>query len=296
MDWDNIRFFLALAREKSVRRAGEQTGVSHSTVSRRVGALEEALGGPLFVPLQAGNELTKLGEEVLAHSERIEAEMANLQRSALGADDGLVGPVHLTCWDAMAGKVFVELLATFCATHPGIELKVSTDERALNLTLREADVALRVFGLGRAPADHLIGHELTPLKIAAYVSRKHAQRWDPDRGAAASRWPGYDALDLQRIGMSASCHPDLPLWGEFASTEVMTAAVRCGLGMGMLPCYVGDADPALQRAVRPRIDFTTSVWLVSHPDLRKTARLRALRNALRESSNTLRDRFAPDDL
>src|SRR5687767_14368201 len=143
MDWDDVRHFLALARTGSVRAAGARLGVSHSTVARRVEALETRLGVKLFDRCRDGYLLTDAGHEVVAGAERVEREMASLERGVAGQDARLEGPVRVTCTDPFIARILVRALADFCEHHPGIELALDADARNLDLAKREADIAVR---------------------------------------------------------------------------------------------------------------------------------------------------------
>lgn len=291
MDWDDLRYFLALARTKTVRGAGAALGVSHATVSRRVEGLEDRLGARLFERTAAGFVLTDAGEAALAAASALEVGVADLERGVLGVDERLEGPVRITAWDAAVCDLVLPALAALVAAHPGIVLDVSADPRPVNLSLREADIALRVLAAGASPPEHLIGRRLTPMAMASYVGRDHAERLDPDRGGANARWLGYDDLALATRLVAASSHSHLPLWGSFRDLPVIAAAARAGLGLAMIPCYAGDADPGLVRLLRPDLHEPAEIWLLSHPDLRATARVQAVRACLRAAVTAAADRF-----
>lgn len=291
MDWDDLRYFLALARTKTVRGAGATLGVSHATVSRRVEALESRLGARLFERTPEGFALTDAGERALAAATALESGVASLERGVLGADERLAGPVRITAWDGAVCSLIMPALAELVHAHPGITLEVSADPRPLNLDLREADIALRVLAAGASPPDHLLGRNLAPLAVASYVGRAHAHALDPERGGGQPRWLAYE----DRAGIAAlvgsSSYPHLPLWGSFRDLDVMAAAARAGLGLAILPCYFADNDPTLVRLTRPDLRAPGDVWMLSHPDLRATARLQAVRARLRDAMEGCADRF-----
>lgn len=290
MDWDELRYFLALARAKTVRGAGTALGVSHATVSRRVEALEVRLGARLFERTPEGFALTDAGERALAAATALESNVAAFERSVVGADERLAGPVRITAWDGAVCSLILPALAELVQAHPGITLEVSADPRPLNLDLREADIALRVLAAGASPPSHLLGRNLAPLAVASYVGRAYAHTLDPERGGQA-RWLAYE----DRAGIAAlvasSSYPHLPLWGSFRDLEVMAAAARVGLGLAILPCYVADNDPTLVRLARPDLRAPGDVWMLSHPDLRANARLQAVRGKLRDAIRGCVDRF-----
>ena len=281
MNWDDVRYFLALARAGSVRAAADRVGVSHSTVSRRIEALESELGTRLFDRSRDGYALSAAGAEMLPEAERMEAHAAALQRSLVGRDQRLAGPVRVTCSDGVMAGLLLTGLVPFCETHPGIELEVLADARKLDLSHREADLALRALGPDQTPPDHLLGARLAPIVVATYVGAGFDHARDPDRSPSTARWLGTVDPRAIRHVVSTSSFPNTPIWGAFSDTAVMIQAVRAGLGMVALPTYMGDPDPTLHRIQRPDLRAMGQLWLLSHPDLRTTARLRMARQAVR---------------
>lgn len=295
MDWDDVRFFLALARAGSVRGAGATLGVSHSTVGRRVEAFEERLRARLFDRSRDGYRLTDAGRRMLASAEEVETRLARMQRDLLGADDRFAGPVHLTCWDPYVVELLMPELRAFTDEHPEVDLQLSAESRARNLSLREADVALRALAPDGRPPEHLLGRRLVRMAFAAYVAVGEAERLDPDRPGSEPRWLGFDDPAPQIAALASTPHAGAELWGSFGSLHLMVAATRAGLGIGTLPCYLADRDPGLQRIERSAIDLHAEVWLLSHPDLRTTARLKALRDRVRAAVVALEPLFGGDE-
>lgn len=280
MDWDDVRHFLALARTGTVRAAGASLGVSHSTVARRVEALESRLGAKLFDRNRDGYQLTEAGREMVAGAERVEREMAALERDLAGQDARLEGPVRVTCTDPFIARILVRCLADLCELHPGIELSLDADSRNLDLSKREADIALRAIVTSATPPEHLLGRRLVPIVLGSYVARAHAERLDPERASGPSRWLGSDRPRMSESLVAASSYPELPVWGAFDSSEVMIQAALAGLGLVMLPTYVGDVEPGLVRLSKPDLRHMADFWLLSHGDLRNNARLRAAREQI----------------
>ena len=265
-----MRHFLALARTGSVRAAGSMLGVSHSTVARRVEALETRLGVKLFDRHRDGYLLTDAGHEMVVGAERVEREMAALERGLAGQDARLEGPVRVTCTDPFIAKILLRALARLCEQHPGIELELDADAKNLDLSKREADVAVRALLPTATPPEHLIGRRLVPITLCNYVGTAHAVRLDPEAGPL--RWLGSSLYKIVEELVASSSYPELPIWGTFESMEVMVEAARAGLGMVMLPTYAGDADPGLTRTDKPDVRHVADFWLLSHRDLRDNAR------------------------
>jgi DNA-binding transcriptional LysR family regulator len=279
MDWNDLRHFVALARTGSVRAAGVQLGVSHTTVARRVEALEAQLGTRLFDRHRDGYVLTAAGRRMLPAAERVEDEVAALGRGLVGQDARLEGPLRLTCGDEYLAALLLDDLAPWCAENPGVELTLVRDERFFNLAKGEADLAVRVLGAQSSPPDYLVGHRAAPLQIAGYVARAHADRLDP--AGPAARWLGYTDPRAIHDLLSRGAFAPLPVWGAFSTLSLAVRAALCGLGCALLPTYVGDLEPALQRMPCSPPHPVADIWLLYHPDLKSNARLQGARAVLR---------------
>ncbi len=289
MDWDDVRHFLALARTGSVRAAGASLAVSHSTVARRVEGLETRLCVRLFDRNRDGYVLTEAGKHMLPAAERVEQELAGLERGLAGGDDRMAGLVSLTCCDAWVSGMLMPALARLCEAHPDLEVALSTDSRPLDLSKREADVALRVLAVGASPPEHLIGRVLVPLTLCNYVAAQHVDRCSPH--APGARWLSFDDPKVSRHMIGTSSYPELEPWGSFSSIDAIVQAARAGLGLLMLPTYIGDPDPSLQRLEQPDLRHVADLWLLCHPDLRDNARIRATRTCAAEAIEAHAARF-----
>ncbi len=291
MDWDDVRHFLALARTGSVRAAGTSLGVSHSTVARRVEALEARLSARLFDRHRDGYELTAAGREMVEGAERVEREMAALERGLAGKDARLAGPIRVTCTDPFLARVLLDALVPLCELHPGLELELDADSKYLDLSKREADVAVRALAKRATPPEHLIGKRLAPITVASYVGAAHAARLDPARGGSELRWLGSNLRSSIEDLVASSSYPEAPIWGTFESMELMIAAARAGLGAVMLPTYACDPDPSLARLAKADVRHVGDFWLLSHGDLRDNARLRAARDRITAAVTARMDLF-----
>ncbi len=295
VDWDDVRHFLALARCGSVRAAGASLGVSHSTVARRVEALEARVSARLFDRSRDGYQLTEVGHEMLPQAERIETEMNALERTLHGRDERLAGRVSLTCCDAYVAAFLAEELRPYCEEHPGIELHFDIDSRPFDLTKREADLAVRILPCGKSPPEPLIAARLAPMILANYVSEAHRASRSPDVNGSSPRWLSFEPRRDHRPLIAASSYPDVPPWGAFSSIQALATGAAAGLGIVMLPSYAGDTHPGLERLARPDLTHVADLWLLSHPDLRTNARLRAARSAITGAFEAHAARFDPRD-
>ena len=283
MDWNDVRYFLALARTGSVRAAGSALGASHSTVARRVEALEERLGTRLFDRSRDGFALSNAGRRMLPGAERIEAEMASIERGVVGQDDRLVGPVSITCTDTYMSSLLIAALSALTNEHPGIELSFTIDSRPFDLARREADIAVRALAPGGAPPAYLLGQKVVPITLASYVGIAHGERLDPEAAERSARWLAFDDSKMLASLVAGSSYPDLSVWGAFATVELMVQAAEHGLGLAMLPTYVGDRAVGLRRLSRPDLRHGGDFWVLGHPDLRDNARMRKTRAAVAEA-------------
>lgn len=289
MDWNDLRHFLALARRGSIRGAGAELGVSHTTVIRRVEALEEELAARLFDRHRDGFVLTEAGRRLLPAAARVEDEVAGLTRDLAGQDTRLAGPVRVTCGDEYLSALLVEELAPWCVANPGVELHLQTDGRNLNLAKGEADLAVRVVPTHGSPPDYLVGHRVAPLVVANYVGRAHVARLDP--AGAEARWLGFGEARGTLELLRASSYGELPVWGAFTSLTLLVRAATVGLGYAMLPTYVGDTQPGLCRLPAPDLRPVAELWILHHPDLKANARVQGARAALRVAFQRRRGLF-----
>lgn len=280
MEWNDIRYFLALSRLGSVRAAGASLGVSHSTVARRVEALEVQLAARLFDRSRDGYTLTEAGVLMVPGAERVEREMAALELELAGQDERLAGPVRLTCCDQYVSEMMVHELAVFCGAYPGIEIGITTDSRSFDLSKREADIAVRTLPVDAQPQEHLVGRKLVGVYCANYVATVHAHRLDPDLEGSNPRWIAYEERKFFEQMVAQSSYPNVAAWGAFSSLALMIQAAQAGLGIAMLPCYVADRDTSLRRLAKADVQQVANLWLVSHPDLRDNARFRAARDCI----------------
>lgn len=271
-DWDDIRYFLAVARAGSVRGAAAHLGVNHATVLRRVAQLEERLGVQLFEKLPAGYRITGAGEEVLELAERVEVTTHQLEARVFGRDQGVRGLLRVTLAPPLATHLLMSDFAEFARLHPDIEMDVSSSGELANLTNREADVAIRVVYDRKTLPLNLHGLKGPEVFGGVYVSRNRLAAWragapDPVRWIVISAHGVPDWADAGGIRTA-----EVPF--RVSGAEAQVAAVRQGLGMTTLPCFVGDADPLLARVPGIELHLYGTLWLLTQGEARKTKRVR----------------------
>ncbi|MDZ5448510.1 LysR family transcriptional regulator [Labrys sp. ZIDIC5] len=272
IDWDDVRYFLVVARGGSVRSAAARLEVNHSTVLRRIAQLEERLGAHLFEKLPSGYRLTASGEEVLEFANQMEASSHQLETRVFGRDQGVRGLLRVTLAPTLASHLLMPDFADFAMLHPDIEMEILSSGELANLTNREADVAIRVVYDRKTLPLNLHGLKGPDIFGGIYMSR--------DRLAA---WRGGVPDPMRWIVISIHGIPDWAHEGEVRTAgvpfrvtdaEAQIVAVRQGLGLTTLPCFVGDADPLLARVPGTHLHMYGTLWLLTQGETRKTKRVR----------------------
>lgn len=274
LDWGHLPFFLELARTDSLSGAARRLGVDRNTVARRVAALEAELGMALFERGPQGWEPTAAGQELAELATRVEEDVLALARHADARDRAVAGTVRLTTTTHLATSLLVPAVPALRARHPGLLLEIAADQRAFDLTRREADLAVRV---GRPREAGLVARKLTDLAHALYGARSlvgDGRR--PD--LAADPFVGFDEslAGSQQERWLARVAPDRRVAFRCNSTASLALAAGLGVGLAVLPCFVGDADPRLVRLDGPEPAPTLELWLLVHGDLRRTPRVHAV--------------------
>jgi DNA-binding transcriptional LysR family regulator len=272
MDWDDYQYFLAVAGGGSVSAAARRLGQSHSTVLRRLDKLETALDVRLFERFQTGYVLTASGEELQALLAPIGEGMQEIERKLAGQDAALQGTIRITTTDTLMA-VLLPALAEFRTRYPGIGLQVTVNNSFLNLSRRDADVAIRP---SNTPPDNLVGRKLGSVRTAPYAAADYLRGRAP--GGA---WDGYDWVapddTLAHLRQARWLREHVPAARHAVSVDSllgMVTAVEAGLGAGMLLCLLADARPGLVRLAEPDPALDTDVWILTHPDLRRVQRIR----------------------
>jgi DNA-binding transcriptional LysR family regulator len=277
LDWDDLRYALAIAKHGGLAGAARALGADHSTVFRHLSALEAELGAKLFERLPTGYRLTAAGERLREAAERIETEVIALDRELTGRDTRLTGTLRVTCSETLAYRLLTAEIARFRAQHPSIEVELTIDNRALDLSRREADVALRA---ARPKQPDLFGRRLADIEWAVYGSADYLAR----HGAPSSE---SDLARVSVIGWSEATQgikaarwlsemiPRESIVYRTSSLVNQLTAVKSSMGVAVLPCYLADPEPGLQRVLAPIPAITTELWLITHKALKDTARVRA---------------------
>ena len=295
MDWDDLRFFLAVARHGSLTAAARELSVAQSTVGRRLSTLEHSLGVRLLHRTPDGYVLTLAGESVRGQAKRVEEQALALQRTVSGQDARLEGVVRVTCVEGIASHILAPCFAELQVKHPDILIELIPDPKQLSLSMREADIAIRMV----RPIQHdLVVQRIGDVSFGLYASEAYLEAHgmpDFDDECLGHR---YMAL-VDDISTSAQT-----LWLEAmtgrarlgmqtTSHEVILEATRRGAGLACLARFRADGDPELCEVAAPTPSPKVDMFLVVHKDNRSVPRVRATLNAISKAMKAAAPRFNP---
>jgi DNA-binding transcriptional LysR family regulator len=281
LDWNALQFVLALARTGALERAAETLGVDPSTVSRRVRALESALGARVFERSLSGHRLTAIGGRLVETAERVASEIAAMESEAASTDERLAGTVRIATSDTMSRLHVAPFAAQFARLHPQLAFEIVADQRAANLVRRETDMAIRMVRTAQA---QLVSRRLATIGHGLYASREYLGARPFDVGddlqghvlvgyhESLARMPEARWLDARARGARFAVRAN--------RVDALMIAAASGIGLAVLPCYMADPDPRLVRLLGPDHVVSRDIWLVMHRDSRRIARFRAFADYL----------------
>ncbi|MGI6245280.1 MAG: LysR family transcriptional regulator [Pseudochelatococcus sp.] len=275
MSWDDFRLVRAICTTGSLTGAADALGVNHSTVFRRLANLEALIGVKLFERHRSGYTPTPPAEEMLAISERWSDDVAALGRLLMGCSHSPSGELRITTSDTLLLHLLTPLFAGFRAEYPNIQLEILLANQPLNLSKRDADVAIRATD---NPPETLVGRRLSAMAWAVYGRRADFDGSSPgEADLAQCNWltmsDHFGAMKAVRYVHAAAASGRLVY--RVNSVLGLAEAVEAGIGIGPLPCFIADTKPGLRRLTPPDPEFSTSLWLLTHPDLRRSVRVRA---------------------
>jgi DNA-binding transcriptional LysR family regulator len=275
LSWDDFRLIKAIAEARSLPGAAERLGINHSTVFRRLKQIEDAVGTPLFEKHRAGYTLTAPGEEVAALADRIDEDVNGVMRKLAGREIAPAGELRVTTNDTLLVHLLTPLFAEFRQQCPDVQLDILLSNQSLNLSRRDADVAIRATD---NPPETLVGRRTARIAWALYGRAGGVEgEAGPDRIDILTRnWVSLgEQLGAFKLVKWVSAHiPPERVVYKINTVLGLAEAIEEGVGIGYLPCFIGDVRPALRRLEPPQPDFATDLWLLTHPDLRHAPRVR----------------------
>lgn len=289
LNWDDLKFFLAVARTGTLRRAAESIEVNHTTLTRRLSFMEDSVGTRLFDRSKSGLVLTQLGEDLMPHAERVEAEMAAVSRAIVGRDAQPTGTVYVTLPHGLAMTSLMDDFTAFAALYPDITLNLNFINDVRDLMRREADVSLRV---ADEVTDDVVGQRLVQMSQAAYCTRAYAERICNNGGEGLHFIGLHEPEEATTANwIKSSYYPKATLKHRVSELMPLITLAASGLGVAYLACNLGDRHPDLIRAPFQKPLPYRSIWLLLHRDLRNTARVRLLVDFLAERVRSRRNEF-----
>lgn len=278
-DWDDLRFFLALAQTGSITAAAEKLKVNQSTVSRRINQFEKELEVRLFERFTSGYVLTSEGDELLIRAQHVEDEMFSIERQVMGKNIELSGSIRVTTTLLMAKYFIIPMLKNFHDLHPGIVVQLDISNTMYNLIAREADVAIRVT---REPVpESLVGRELGSIEFAVYGEKKYLDKHQQAKPQQALRWVGEDNMQSRPSWLPES-YANLQLVARTNDVLATLDLLKQGLGIGRLPTLMGDSEESLQQITLSHPLPSAPVWLLTHIDMRRVNRVRVFNEFIAE--------------
>lgn len=278
MNWDDARVFLAVCRESTLRGAARVLGVDQATVGRRVNALEKSLNATLFLRTSEGYALTAVGEAALQSVENMERSALDLERQVLGLDDRLTGTVRVTTTDSLAIDFLIPAIARLHDAHPDVSVQMDASTQLLNLAKREADIAVRNT---RPDNPDLIARRIARWPVGLFASQAYI-----DRHGAPEPGILFEGHDLVVYQPHLQSQKDLTLVSEplgrgrivaaLSSSLLVRRSIAAGIGIGEVPIVSGERDGLVRLWPDRTRPLPYDVWLVTHADLRHTARVRVV--------------------
>lgn len=282
MNWDDAKIFLALYREGTLRGAARRVGVDQATIGRRIAAMEQALAATLFLRTSKGYLLTQIGEVVLASAQRMELAATDFVRAAQGLDNRLVGEVNVATTDTLGTDFLLPALGALHRKHPDIRVILKASTQVVNLTLREADIAIRTV---KPTNPDLIIRKLASWPIGLYASQDYLDCHGlPETG---SNFSGHSLVVYEPHWQSSRVATVLeePADGAKIAAGVDTSlmlrqALLMGLGLGEMAVPLAEQAGLVRIWPERQLPTPYEIWLVTHQDVQQAARVRAVIHAI----------------
>ncbi|WP_457090983.1 LysR family transcriptional regulator [Microvirga sp. P5_D2] len=287
--WDDFRLIKAIADVRSLPAAAALLGINHSTVFRRLGQIEEALGAKIFERHRSGYTLTTPGEEMVALAQRVDEDITAFTRKMAGREIAPAGELRVTTNDSLLVHLLTPLFSKFREQCRNVRLDVVLANQELNLSKRDADVAIRATD---NPPENLVGRRAATIAWALYGRAEDFPQPDgiSEESLFEREWVslGDNLAALKAVKFVQEHVPPERIGYRVNTVLGLAEAVEQGLGIGHLPCFIGDVRPGLVRLGAIKPDFAASLWFLTHPDLRQSPRVRVFLDFLAEEIGSQR--------
>ncbi|WP_245944344.1 LysR family transcriptional regulator [Marinospirillum perlucidum] len=287
--WDDFETLLAIADTGSLSGAARELGVSHATIFRRLGEMEKRLGVLLFERSRRGYAPTQAGEDLAATAREIQASVLAVERKVAGRDLQPRGPIWVTTTDSLLAGLLAPLFVDFRQEFPEISLDIAVSNQPFNLTRREADVAIRA---SNSPPDHLVGRKLVEIGMAVYGRKSDYPQAVANLDEEPWVGPGARLMDQPLIDWMTDQGYDDLCYFRVDTLIGMLSAVKAGMGIAVLPCYLADYETDLIQLTDPIESLSYPLWFLLHPDLRGVARINSLLEFMTEAVRLQKKRLA----
>ena len=291
MDWNQFQYFLKVADLGNLNAAARELGVNHTTVFRRIKSLEDRLNVRLFERTRKGYVLTEAGEEILGTVQQIEDQMFDIQRKLLGKDIRLSGNLKLSTTDTIGYYWLPPYIKAFKDLYPEILIDLDIQIRFTNLTKREADVVIPAVNI---QPDFMVGRKLAPIYFRLYASTPYIEKYGLP--ATVDNFPAHRFLfpneALATLSASRWLKKNVPAHCVVAASDKLSTLFKFAqqdMGIAALPHYVGQSDGQMVEIMELPDDCHRNVWILTHPDLRNTARVRAFMQFMHQQVKTSPD-------
>jgi len=294
-NWDDLKYFLAMSEEGSLSAAARKLSVSQPTLSRRLTSLEDDVGAELFTRTRSGLEMTALGEQLVQHARHMQDDVHSVERLITGHDSSLKGSVVISCTETLGAEWLVKHTRPFHDQFPGITVEIKVANATSDLLRREADIALRMF---RPDQNDLVAKKVATMNYGYYATREYLERRGTPQNFGDIRDHNFILPHDEILAHTAKTvkRPFRPPVTEavFRSNSLLAleSAVREGFGIGAYSCLQAKGDNNLVRLFGDYTVFTADLWLVSHAELRRSARIRAMYDYLSELVAVHKSAFA----
>lgn len=294
-NWDDLKYFLAMAEEGSLSAAARKLTVSQPTLSRRLTSLEEDVGAELFTRTRSGLEMTALGERLVQYARHMQDDVHSVERLITGHDSSLKGSVVISCTETLGAEWLVKHTRAFHDQYPGITVEIKVANATSDLLRREADIALRMF---RPEQNDLVAKKVATMNFGYYATREYLERKGTPQNFSDLRDHNFILPHDEILAHTAKTvkRPFRPPATEavFRSNSLLAleSAVREGFGIGAYSCLQATEDRNLVRLFGDYTVFSTDLWLVSHSELRRSARIRAMFDYLSDLVASHKSAFA----